>query len=99
MTPTIPARPTLTDERQAKRLWVLAHRGLLTQIATRLGCTTSAVNAVLHYNMPSKDCRIEKALAKAGAPFMRERLAELLHARGMTWDEATAKMKAMGLAS
>ena len=94
MTPTV---PSMTDERNAKRLWVREHRGMLKQIATRLSCTASAVNAVLHYNMPSRDCRIEKALAKAGAPFMRERLAELLHARGMTRTEAAAKLKAFGL--
>jgi hypothetical protein len=96
MTPTM---PSMTDERNAKRLWVREHRGLLKQIADRLGCTASAVNAVLHYNMPSKDCRIETALAKAGAPFMRERLAELFHARGMTRIEAAAKLRALGLKS
>jgi hypothetical protein len=68
-------------ERTAKRVWVCENYGLLTRIADKLNVSRSAVHAVLYYNLPSKDCRIEKALAKAGAPYMRERLAERLAAK------------------
>lgn len=67
-------------ERDAKALWVHHHRGKLAQIAKSLQVSHAAVHAVLYYNMPSKDCRIERALAQAGAPFMTERLADRIAA-------------------
>jgi hypothetical protein len=65
-------------EREQKRLWVFRNHGILTRIAKSFTppVSHSAVTAVLYYNLPSKDFRIERALAKAGAPFMKERLAE-----------------------
>jgi hypothetical protein len=63
-------------ERDKKRLWVMDNRGVLAQIARDLGVSHSAVTGVLHYNLPSKGHRIERALAKAGAPFMQDRLNE-----------------------
>jgi hypothetical protein len=65
-------------EKEQKRLWVLNHRGKLAEIAKTLGVTHSAVQGVLYYRLPSRDFRIERALADAGAPFMAERLTELL---------------------
>ncbi len=63
-------------ERDKKRLWVLDNRGVLARIARELGVSHSAVGGVLHYNLPSKGHRIEKALADAGAPYMQDRLHE-----------------------
>jgi hypothetical protein len=68
-------------EREQKRLWVSNHRGKLAEIARDLDVTHTAVSAVLYFNLPSsakKNFRIERALAAAGAPFMKERLAERL---------------------
>lgn len=73
--------PTSTQsltEREQKRLWVANHRGELARIARELGVSHSAVWNVLNSNLPSKGFRIERALAEAGAPFMKLRLAERL---------------------
>ena len=66
-------------ERTKKRIWVCEHRGELSRIARNLGVSVSAVHAVLYYNLPSskdKNFHIERALADAGAPYMKERLQE-----------------------
>lgn len=72
---------SMQTEREQKRLWVYNSRGTLARIAARLKVSQSAVHAVLYYNLPSKNCRIEKALADAGAPYMAERLAERLETK------------------
>jgi len=68
------------SERDDKRLWVYQNYGVLARIAKRLNVSRSAVHAVLYYNLPSKGFRIERALAKAGAPYMQDRLAERMTA-------------------
>jgi hypothetical protein len=74
----MPTSSQSPNERDQKRLWVYNHYGILARIALDLKVTRSAVHAVLYYNLPSKEFRIERALAKAGAPYMKERLAERL---------------------
>lgn len=67
----------LTD-REIKRLWILRNPGILTKIANSLEppVTRSAVQGVFVYGLKSSGRRIELALVKAGAPLMKERLAE-----------------------
>ena len=76
----MPTSPQTKNERDEKRLWVFNHHGILTRIAAELSVTRSAVHAVLYYNLPSKGARIERALAKAGAPYMKDRLHERMAA-------------------
>jgi hypothetical protein len=74
----MPTSSQSQKERDQKRLWVANNRGVLSSIARALDppCSPSAVHSVLYYNLPSKGFRIEKALADAGAPYMKIRLHE-----------------------
>jgi hypothetical protein len=98
MTPQpFPVPQHIHDERNARRLWAHMNRGIQSKIARKLNVSPGAVNAVLHYELPSKDFRIEKALARAGAPGMRDRLLGLLIARGHTRPQAAKILKALGV--
>jgi hypothetical protein len=97
MTPTLPVFSSIFEERDARRRWAYSNRGIQTKIARELKVSSSAVNAVLLYSQPSKNCRIEKALAKAGCPGMTERLYELLVAKGIPRPQAAQMLKALGL--
>lgn len=55
-------------------LWVKRNRGVCSQIARDFGFTPSFVRAVLYGYSGSTDRRIEKALIRAGAPFVRDRI-------------------------
>jgi hypothetical protein len=78
MTPT----RTMHEEREAKRLWAHRNYGIQTRIAKELGVPLSAVNAVLHFGLPRKDVRIERALVAVGCPHMKEHLRERLRQIG-----------------
>lgn len=62
------------------QLWLLRNRGICARIARKVSVKRQAVYDILRgrNGWKSKDLRIEKLLAKAGAPYMDERLKVLL---------------------
>ena len=72
-------RFTLTPEDEI-RLWLFRNRGVLARIAREADVGRTWVSTILYGKTgeTSKDYRIERALAEVGAPYMQERLRDLL---------------------
>lgn len=70
--------PTDLSREDLLCLWVNRNRGVCAKIARDYEVTGSFVRAILHGSpgFKSADLRVERALAEAGAPFMKERLGE-----------------------
>ena len=68
-------KPVPTDEQEIY-LWLRSQRGLCSKVAREHGVSREFVRKVLYGigDARSAELRIERSLADAGAPFMRDRL-------------------------
>lgn len=56
------------DHRDSIRLWVARNKGIVTQIAGECSVSVPFVTDVMYRRRNSRDSRVERALAAAGAP-------------------------------
>jgi hypothetical protein len=67
---------TVLTSEQKIYLWLRSQRGLCSKVAREHGVSREFVRKVLYglSDARSADLRIERSLAEAGAPFMKDRL-------------------------
>jgi len=68
-------RRELSKTEQKVRKWILDHRGRLTQIAAEAKVSHQYVQRIAYGRSitPSRDLRVERALASSGCPGLRVR--------------------------